>query len=237
MYNPVATYRVQFHKGFTLRDLETYIPYLQNLGVKTIYASPVFKATPGSTHGYDVLDPNTINPEIGTEEELKEFIKKLQQQGIGWLQDIVPNHMAFDTRNPWVLDLLEKGPQSAFSPFFDITWTSPLHQGRLMVPFLGDSLEESIKNGEIKLAYQDEHFVLKYYDAVYPLHPRSYETILAENKGPQAIQQLLQQMEGIKRTEDRRNYAAMWSEFILQLAATMKNKISRRYIDEVLNKF
>ena len=112
MFDPVATYRIQFHKDFTFHDLERIIPYLQKLGIKTIYASPIFTATPGSTHGYDGLDPNTINPEIGTEEQLRIISQRLKTAGISWLQDIVPNHMAFHPDNKWLMDVLEKGRDS-----------------------------------------------------------------------------------------------------------------------------
>src|SRR4051812_42319100 len=112
MYNPVSTFRLQFNKDFTFRQLEALIPFFADLGIKTIYASPVFKSTPGSLHGYDVSDPLTINPEIGTEEELRTISKKLKEAGIGWIQDIVPNHMAFHESNKWVWDVLEKGKGS-----------------------------------------------------------------------------------------------------------------------------
>src|SRR3954447_25548023 len=106
MFNPVSTYRLQFHKNFSFHDLECILPYLQKLGVKTIYASPIFEATPGSNHGYDVLNPHKINPEIGTVEQLQALCKQLQERGMNWLQDVVPNHMAFDVRNPWLRDVL-----------------------------------------------------------------------------------------------------------------------------------
>ena len=98
MFNPIATYRLQFHKGFTFKDFENAFSYLQKLGVSTIYASPIFESIPGSTHGYDGLNPHNINQEIGTLEELQTISKKLAQENIGWLQDIVPNHMAFASK-------------------------------------------------------------------------------------------------------------------------------------------
>src|SRR5204863_10019450 len=106
--NPGSTYRIQFHKDFTFSDVEKIIPYLRQLGINTIYASPVFEAVRGSMHGYDGLNPNRINPEIGTEKQLRSLSKKLKAAGIGWLQDIVPNHMAFTSANPYIFDLLEK---------------------------------------------------------------------------------------------------------------------------------
>src|SRR6478752_4204828 len=108
-YNPVSTYRIQFQREFSFADFEKTIEYLRNLGVSTIYASPIFKSTPGSIHGYDVLDPLEINPEIGTKEQLESLSNQLKENEIGWIQDIVPNHMAFSTGNAWLMDVLEKG--------------------------------------------------------------------------------------------------------------------------------
>ena len=124
MFNPISTYRIQFHKGFTFSDAEKIIPYLQQLGIGTLYASPIFAATPGSVHGYDSVNPLVINPEIGTEEELRSLRQKLGEAGIRWLQDIVPNHMAYNHHNSWLVDVLEKGQQSDYASFFDITWSS-----------------------------------------------------------------------------------------------------------------
>ncbi len=96
MKNPVSTYRIQFHSGFTFRDFERAIPYLDKLGVRTIYASPIFEAVSGSMHGYDSVNPHRINPEVGTEAQLRAISKELTKRGMRWIQDIVPNHMAFD---------------------------------------------------------------------------------------------------------------------------------------------
>ena len=136
MINPISTYRIQFHEGFTFHDVERIIPYLDKLGVRTLYASPIVEAAPGSAHGYDSVNPQRINPEIGTEEQLRSISRQLSERGIKWIQDIVPNHMAFHPNNRWLMDVLEKGPLSPYATFFDIDWTSPVHGGRLMVPFL-----------------------------------------------------------------------------------------------------
>src|SRR5690349_24071112 len=135
MHNPISTYRLQLHKGFTLADLKATLPYLKKLGIKSVYASPLFSSIKGSTHGYDGTDPGKINPEIGTEEELLEIAARLRENGIGWVQDIVPNHQAFDPANPWIADVLEKGRSSQYASFFDISWQHPSFSGKLMVPF------------------------------------------------------------------------------------------------------
>ena len=112
MYDPIATYRIQFNKDFTFSRFQKTIEYLQKLGVGTIYASPIFAAVPGSMHGYDGTNPNAINAEIGSQEQLIDISNALKAGGIGWLQDIVPNHMGVHPDNEWLMDMLEKGKQS-----------------------------------------------------------------------------------------------------------------------------
>jgi len=179
MYNPVCTYRIQFSADFTFADFVRLIPYLYNLGVKTIYASPVFRAVPGSSHGYDVTDPLTINPEIGTIQEFREIRRRLKSLGMGWIQDIVPNHMAFSLYNPWIADVLEKGKISEFSTYFDIDWQHPDKRltGKLMLPFLDDSLDNVIRNGEIELIWSNNYFRLKYHGNEFPVSHESYKFI------------------------------------------------------------
>ena len=120
---PVATYRLQLHKGFRLADATALVPYLARLGVSHVYASPFLKARPGSTHGYDVVDHNRLNPEIGTEQELDALLEALRRHGMGLVLDIVPNHMGvLHGDNPWWQDVLEKGRASPHARFFDIDW-------------------------------------------------------------------------------------------------------------------
>jgi malto-oligosyltrehalose synthase/4-alpha-glucanotransferase len=231
MHNPVSTYRLQFHKAFTFKEAEKILPYLKKLGVGTLYASPIFEASPGSTHGYDVVNPHRINPEVGTEKQLEALSKKLQQANMGWLQDIVPNHMAYDVHNEWLMDVLEKGQLSKYAAFFDVAWTSPLYHGRIMVPFLGSPLEEVLEKGELKIDFKEQRFVLSYYANAYPLHLRSYATILKGDKqAPQAIQELLKQIEQVHRLDDTASYSEGLHELQLQLAALMKGKESRAYL-------
>lgn len=168
MFNPISTYRIQFHKDFTFKHLKKIIPYLHQLGIKTLYTSPVFEATPGSMHGYDVVNPLKINPEIGTLDELREISKTLQELQINWLQDIVPNHMAFHPNNNWLMDVLEKGNASAYAPFFDIEWNSSFEDKRIMVPFLGTSFDEAVDQKQIRLVDNSGELKLAYYDQQYP---------------------------------------------------------------------
>jgi len=193
MYNPVSTYRIQFHKEFPFEAFEKIIPYLKDLGISTVYASPIFEATPGSVHGYDVTNPHIINPEIGDEASFERIQTAIKEQGLGWLQDIVPNHMAYHPQNAWLMDVLEKGKDSEYAAFFDILW----NKGQLMVPFLGGTLEEVIQKGELQVALINDQPVLKYYDAVYPLNDASKERL---NKLDQSTE------EAIRKTNEDKNH-------------------------------
>ena len=235
MFNPVSTYRIQFHKDFTFADLEKIIPYLQNLGVKTLYASPIFEATPGSVHGYDVVDPLVINPEIGTEESFRDLSQKLQDAGISWLQDIVPNHMAFHSKNKWLMDVLEKGEQSVYASFFDITWNSKLFKGKVMVPFLGNTLEEVIQADELKIAFEDGRFVLKYYDSYYPLKICSYLTVVQAANENDATKSLINQINNCHKIEEAQELQKCWDEFLLQLKSLLKNDVVNSSIQQAID--
>lgn len=236
MTNPISTYRLQFHKEFTFDDFEKIIPYLEKSGVGAIYASPVFEATPGSVHGYDGVNPHKINPEIGTEEQLKGLSQRLKERGISWLQDIVPNHMAFDPNNPWLKDVLEKGQQSLYASFFDVPWTGRIYHGKVMIPFLGSPLNEVIRNGELKIDFDEPRFVLKYYESAWPLRLRSYVSILQAGEGEpvEAIRQLLAQVKEIQKSEELMAYKEPLHEFQLQLTALAKNEKTKDYIKSCL---
>ncbi|MGG7665530.1 malto-oligosyltrehalose synthase [Dyadobacter sp. BHUBP1] len=236
MNNPVATYRLQFHKEFTFKNLETRIPYLRQLGVSTIYASPVFKSTPGSMHGYDGVDPNEINPEIGSMEELKALSSTLKENHMQWLQDIVPNHMAFHSENPWLMDVLEKGTQSIYAGFFDIAWNSRLFHGKLMVPFLGSDLDEEIENGNVLISYESDRLMLTYEGASFPLHPRSYSTLFESEliRHNQALVQIATQCKAIDEVEGPAVFSEQWNELLLQLSSLMKNQDEKELITRLL---
>lgn len=184
MSNPSNTYRIQFHKEFTFKDLDQIIPYLKELGVQTIYASPIFAATPGSTHGYDVVNPHQINPEIGTEEELFAIAQKLKALGISWLQDIVPNHMAYHSNNAWLMDVLENWKDSPFFNVFDINFPTPSADQRLMVPFLGEELAAAISDQKIRLEVKNDKIYLCYADHFWPLNAAGY--LLVNSDHPDA---------------------------------------------------
>src|SRR5580704_15921970 len=149
MVIPSSTYRIQLNDHFTLKDLRNIIPYLYELGISTIYASPVTTATKGSQHGYDVTDPLVLNPEIGNEQELALLAGILRDHGMSWLQDIVPNHMAYDPQNPWLNDVMRRGNNSPYYSWFDVMTDPPVAPfgDQLMAPFLGDTLEACLQKG------------------------------------------------------------------------------------------
>ncbi|HEV7299280.1 MAG TPA: malto-oligosyltrehalose synthase [Tepidisphaeraceae bacterium] len=180
---PESTYRVQFHKGFTFNDATAIVPYLANLGITHLYASPYLEAVPGSTHGYDVIDHNTLNPELGTPADYEALLAALKQHGMSHILDTVPNHMGVATNaNQLWQDVLENGPASRYGRFFDITWEgSPrasLH-GRVLIPTLGSHYGDVLEKGELKLAYDGGAFAVKYYERTFPISPRAYPKVLS----------------------------------------------------------
>jgi malto-oligosyltrehalose synthase/4-alpha-glucanotransferase len=232
MINPVSTYRIQFHEGFTFRDLDRIIPYLDKLGVRTLYASPIVEATPGSAHGYDSVNPQRINPEIGTEAQLRSISKKLSDRGIKWIQDIVPNHMAFHSNNGWLMDVLEKGALSPYAPFFDIDWTSPVYEGRLMVPFLGKPLTEVLDKKELSVACQNGKVKLVYFDSAYPAHPGTYATILTAGDGDpdDRIKPLLKQLDAVLKTTSPDTLTESFDAFLARFKEMMDDSTFKAFV-------
>jgi (1->4)-alpha-D-glucan 1-alpha-D-glucosylmutase len=179
---PNATYRIQFTPQFRFSDGLKIVPYLAKLGISHIYASPVTHARSGSTHGYDVCDHSAVNPELGSTEELFELLGAVKQRNMGWVQDIVPNHMAYSHENPYLLDVLEKGEASEYADFFDITWAHQYEslRGRVLAPFLGKPYGQCVVDGELRVVFEDGGLWAAYYDQRYPLSPQSYWTVLGE---------------------------------------------------------
>ena len=163
---PRATLRLQFHKGFTFADAEALVPYFARLGVSHLYASPIAVARPGSMHGYDVIDPTQVNPELGGEAALRSLAARLAAAGLGLIVDIVPNHMAADTANAWWADVLRHGRASRYARFFDIDWTAG---DKVLLPILGKPLEETLAAGEIEVGQEALH----YFSHRLPLAPGS----------------------------------------------------------------
>lgn len=178
-----ATLRLQFHKGFTLDDAVPLVPYFAGLGISHVYASPLLKARAGSMHGYDVVDPTTVNPELGGEAALRRLVDALRGQNMGLILDIVSNHMAVGGHdNPWWLDLLEWGRLSPYGEFFDIQWHSsdPLMEGQLLLPFLGSDYGIALQDATLPLRFDAKHgaFYVEHYDHRFPICPMHYGELL-----------------------------------------------------------
>ena len=185
---PLSTYRLQFTPQFRFEDARAIVPYLAALGVGCVYASPYLKARPGSTHGYDVVDPNALNPEIGTPAEHAAMIDAAQAAGLGHLLDFVPNHMGIGgSENPWWQDVLEWGEASPYADYFDIDW-HPLRaemSGKVLVPFLGDYYGRVLERGELVPRFDPASgaFAIAYGERRFPLATRSYAALLAVAAG------------------------------------------------------
>jgi (1->4)-alpha-D-glucan 1-alpha-D-glucosylmutase len=194
MTAPRATLRLQFHKGFTFAEALSHVDYFAALGISHIYASPILKARAGSLHGYDIVDYSEINPELGGEEALREFVIALRRRGMGFIADIVPNHMCVsDAGNLWWNDVLEWGPESVYANFFDIEWQArdPAIRNKVHMPFLGDPYGKALAKGDLSLTFDREQgrFSIVHYDHRFPVAPVSYAAILksGELAIPEAI--------------------------------------------------
>ncbi|MGE0115562.1 MAG: malto-oligosyltrehalose synthase [Steroidobacteraceae bacterium] len=177
-----ATYRVQLSHRFTFADAERIVPYLAQLGISHLYASPILKARPGSDHGYDVVDHNALNPELGTRAEFESLVAALHQHDMGLIVDIVPNHLGvMGHDNVWWLDVLENGPAAQYAGHFDIDWRPARHamRDRLLVPVLGASYGTVLERGELKLQFDASSgsFAVCYYEHLFPVDPRTYAEI------------------------------------------------------------
>jgi (1->4)-alpha-D-glucan 1-alpha-D-glucosylmutase len=232
---PLATYRLQFHRDFTLARATELVPYLHALGVSHCYASPLLKARPGSTHGYDIVDHNALNPEIGDAADLERFVEALRERGMGLILDIVPNHMGVQgSDNGWWLDVLENGPASRFARFFDIDW-APLKEelrGKVLLPVLGDHYGRVLEGGELKLDFDPERGELsvRYHQHRFPVDPREYPRVLGH---------------GIERLGARLDGDEAFAEFQALIAAfghlpgrgeTSPEKIAERARDKEIHK-
>ncbi|MBK7984097.1 MAG: malto-oligosyltrehalose synthase [Candidatus Competibacteraceae bacterium] len=182
---PVATYRLQFTPDFGFDAATSIAPYLAELGISDIYASPILTPRRGSQHGYDVADPRAINPELGGAERFELLAQHLKQLGIGWVQDIVPNHMAFDSQNPMLVDVLENGPDSRYHEFFDIHWNHLYEgiKGRVLAPFLGKFYGDCLESGELQLRYNEAGLAVYYYEFRFPIRIESYYRVLTYDLG------------------------------------------------------
>ena len=178
---PTSTYRIQFNAGFTFRQATDIVPYLAELGVSDLYASPYLQARPGSLHGYDIVDHGRLNEEIGTEHDHARLSAALREHGLGHLLDIVPNHMGIaGGANAWWADVLENGSSSPYAAFFDVDWhpRKPELEGKVLLPVLGDQYGRVLERGELRLAHEGGHFRVEYFENWFPVAPASTAAVL-----------------------------------------------------------
>jgi (1->4)-alpha-D-glucan 1-alpha-D-glucosylmutase len=180
---PESTYRLQFHAGFTFRDATAIVPYLAQLGVTHVYASPYFMACAGSTHGYDVIDPCQLNPELGSEEDYRALLAALRRHALWHILDIVPNHMGVATNdNRWWNDVLMHGRASRYADFFDIAWDDPPRpemRGKVLLPVLGEPYGDALAKRSLTIDRENGAFAIRYYERRFPISPDTHDLATA----------------------------------------------------------
>ncbi len=181
---PTSTYRIQFQRErMTFRDAAGIVPYLADLGVSHLYASPCQKVRSGSTHGYAIVDYGQLDPGLGDAHDYRAMIEALHDNAMGQVLDTVSNHMsAAPAENLWWNDVLENGPASPHAAFFDIDWR-PIKdelQDRVLLPILGGQYGQVLESGDLKLEYRDGAFFLRYYQSLLPIDPRTYRAVLTQ---------------------------------------------------------
>jgi (1->4)-alpha-D-glucan 1-alpha-D-glucosylmutase len=177
---PSSTYRLQLNKDFRFQDARRILPYLHDLGVSDLYLSPIFKAGPESTHGYDVVDTSALNPEIGSREEFDDLVRELQRLGMGLIVDIVPNHMAVSPENPWWADILANGRNSRYADYLDIDWcpASGVVRDKVLLPVLRTPYSQALEGRQFRLRLEEPGFLIHYYESRFPLQIDSYRLVL-----------------------------------------------------------
>ncbi|HVA28658.1 MAG TPA: malto-oligosyltrehalose synthase, partial [Candidatus Baltobacteraceae bacterium] len=218
-----STYRLQFSGEFRFADAERIVDYLADLGVTAMYASPYFRARAGSTHGYDVVDHNAINPDVGTADEHGRMIAAAQARGLSHLLDFVPNHMGVAITNPWWADVLEWGERSPYANYFDVEWHPQRTdlKGKVLLPFLGDHYGRVLEAGDITPVFEPDRgtFSFAYYERRFPLRPSSYAPILisAAHLCPSREDEL---------TELAKAFAAIYPAWNAEQAAPLRAKVA-----------
>jgi len=231
---PVSTYRLQFNSHFRFSDAREIISYLHSLGISDIYASPYFKASKGSLHGYDILDQNSLNPEVGSKDEYEALVGELKQWGMGQILDIVPNHMCIEGQgNAYWMDVLENGPSSPNARFFDIDWSPAKKElkNKILIPILGGQYGAVLENGELRLSFEEGFFFIYYCDHKLPIIPKSCNNILTH---------------GIEDLEQELSAAAPQFQELLSIVTALRHlpptteknpeRIAERYREKVVVK-
>jgi (1->4)-alpha-D-glucan 1-alpha-D-glucosylmutase len=255
---PRATYRFQFNKDFPFSAAERLVPYLHALGISHIYASPITTARAGSVHGYDVIDPTQINPELGGDEGLLSLVAALHAHDMGLVVDIVPNHMAASAENAWWVDVLENGRSSRWAPVFDIVWQSSTTEqldGKVLLPILGDHYGSVLESGQLQLSLGRNGIYVNYWETSLPLAPSTYGAVLSygrerlratlanDDAGLAEIEELLVTIDALpsraaedeadvrrRQREERDIKRCLWQLYSEHAAV-------KRHVDEALKRF
>jgi (1->4)-alpha-D-glucan 1-alpha-D-glucosylmutase len=234
----VATYRLQLHAGFSLRQAGEVLPYLADLGVSHVYLSPCLQAVPGSQHGYDVTDPSRISDDLGGEPAWRDFVAGARSQGLRILLDIVPNHMSASQHNPWWDDVLAHGPFSSFAEFFDIR-NRPGEPFRVHLCSLARPYGAAIDAGEITLELEEGGARVRHYDNSWPLGPASWGELLRANDAvPASAASCFSELERLQAVaqpdaEDRHAYAERCAQAEEVLARAMAHGALQEAVDRV----
>ncbi|MDE2201823.1 MAG: malto-oligosyltrehalose synthase [Burkholderiaceae bacterium] len=225
---PRATVRLQLHRGFTFDDARALLDDFATLGISHVYTSPITTAQPGSTHGYDVVDPTRVNPELGGQSSLGQLVDALHARGMGLIVDIVPNHMGVGgAHNAWWLDVLECGPDSAYAGFFDIDWqpANPALRNRVLAPFLGEPYADALAGARLQLAYEPAaaRLDITYYDHRFPVALCDYATLLGTGDADataRAVADLFAALGTIRSVHARRECTDAARDALRNFAAT-----------------
>jgi len=223
---PRATYRLQFHEGFRFADAARLAPYLASLGISHVYASPYMKSRPGSTHGYDIVDHRSLNPELGDQTDFDRMVAAFAENGLGHILDFVPNHIGVGgADNPLWLDVLEWGQESEYAGWFDIDW-QPDHaylRGKLLVPFLGEQYGIELEAGNLALKFDranSDFAVWAYERHKLPICPLHYARILGDAHAE------------LERMGDAFAGLPDWRPQIVRRAAELKTELGRLARDD-----
>jgi (1->4)-alpha-D-glucan 1-alpha-D-glucosylmutase len=178
---PLSTYRLQFRRGFGFQEARALLPYLQQLGITDIYASPIFQAYSDSSSGYDIVDPTRLSSALGTWDDFIALCTELRVRDMGLILDIVPNHMSDAASNLWWKDVLENGPSSPYAYYFDIEWDppSPSRGEKIVWPILGAPYADVLERQELTLKFSEEGFAVQYFERLLPIDPSTYGPILS----------------------------------------------------------
>lgn len=234
---PISTYRLQFNSNFRFRDALRLLPYLHELGITDLYASPLLQARRGSPHGYDVTDPSHLNTELGTDADYDALVAELKKYGMGLLLDIVPNHMAASSENPWWMDLLENGSRSQYASHFDVDWHPPSRplENRVLLPILGRPYAQVLESGELVVTFESGAFYVNYFDFKLPVNPRTYAQIL-ENRADRLAQKpaldpaVLQEFQGLLAGLQQLASSAQDSPVDRRQVQEVKDRLNRLYL-------